>query len=396
MRSPDVLIIGAGVIGLSIAWSQAQQGARVLVIDPFPGMGCGASGAASGILLPPIGRRQQTIWGQRQHLAWQQWPVWRYAVESASGIDIGWMPCGALRFMAHRPRQLGPDQRWHADGRALEPVLAAIAPPYGALETPRGGHIQPLALLAALHAAVRSAGGQVQTTSIWRLIRLTACPAIVTAYTVDHQRICARLIVVAAGEQTAALVEPLGIRLSLTRDAGAILHVRQVPRPSRLICRERVTAAAKPDGTVVITGAHWGDVAPRLTLERLADLWEGATHALGDSGVVHGAWTGVRVRGPQGYPVIGRVDGVNLAIATGFGSQGYLLAPIVGTLLDTPLDPERLTTPVSSPSAALGAAHDGESGLGNGSTGVECDDAAQGIDTATMNASMEARNSGMT
>src|SRR5450432_362891 len=45
-----VLVIGGGVIGLSIAWRAAQQGMRVTVADPEPGQG--ASHAAAGMITP--------------------------------------------------------------------------------------------------------------------------------------------------------------------------------------------------------------------------------------------------------------------------------------------------------------------------------------------------------
>jgi len=48
--SADVLVVGGGVIGLSIAWRAAQRGLRVIVADPDPGSG--ASRAAAGMITP--------------------------------------------------------------------------------------------------------------------------------------------------------------------------------------------------------------------------------------------------------------------------------------------------------------------------------------------------------
>ncbi|MHB1718068.1 MAG: FAD-dependent oxidoreductase, partial [Acidimicrobiales bacterium] len=44
--SPDVVVVGGGVIGLSIAWRVAETGRRVVVVDPAPGRG--ATWAAAG------------------------------------------------------------------------------------------------------------------------------------------------------------------------------------------------------------------------------------------------------------------------------------------------------------------------------------------------------------
>ena len=49
-EAADVVIVGGGVIGLSVAWRAAQQGQRVLVADPRPGLG--ATHAAAGMLTP--------------------------------------------------------------------------------------------------------------------------------------------------------------------------------------------------------------------------------------------------------------------------------------------------------------------------------------------------------
>lgn len=51
MATADVTIYGAGVFGLSVAWSCLQRGARVRVIDPY-GVGAGASGGVVGALAP--------------------------------------------------------------------------------------------------------------------------------------------------------------------------------------------------------------------------------------------------------------------------------------------------------------------------------------------------------
>ncbi len=50
MSNPDVIIVGGGVIGLSIAWRCAQRGLAVTVVDPTPGSG--ASHTAAGMLAP--------------------------------------------------------------------------------------------------------------------------------------------------------------------------------------------------------------------------------------------------------------------------------------------------------------------------------------------------------
>src|SRR3954451_13877169 len=49
--SYDILVVGGGLIGLSIAWRAAQRGARVRVVDAGR-IGAGASHVAAGMLAP--------------------------------------------------------------------------------------------------------------------------------------------------------------------------------------------------------------------------------------------------------------------------------------------------------------------------------------------------------
>src|SRR5690349_20194555 len=86
--APAVVVIGAGVIGLSIAWRLAQRGAAVTVFDQG-GAGAGASHAAAGMLaicaeaepgeeaLVALGRASQALW-----------PAFAREVEDAAGAAI--------------------------------------------------------------------------------------------------------------------------------------------------------------------------------------------------------------------------------------------------------------------------------------------------------------------
>ena len=57
-RVVDVAVVGAGVIGLSVAWRAAQEGLTVAICDPEPARG--ASWAAAGMLAPTTEGR----WGE--------------------------------------------------------------------------------------------------------------------------------------------------------------------------------------------------------------------------------------------------------------------------------------------------------------------------------------------
>ncbi|MBA3736672.1 MAG: FAD-binding oxidoreductase [Actinobacteria bacterium] len=91
---PDVLVIGAGIVGLSIAYHLKERGASVIVLDRA-GIGAGASGVQPG------GVRQQ--WGTRVNclLARESMDYFSNVRERLQmRVDPGFRACGYL-FLAH-------------------------------------------------------------------------------------------------------------------------------------------------------------------------------------------------------------------------------------------------------------------------------------------------------
>src|SRR3954452_3104888 len=93
----DVLIIGGGVIGLSLAWDLAKHGLKVHVIDQGE-LGREASWAGAGIL--PAAKRwaAQHPYEQLCGLASELHPQWAAELKAATGIDNGYRCCGGLHL----------------------------------------------------------------------------------------------------------------------------------------------------------------------------------------------------------------------------------------------------------------------------------------------------------
>jgi len=93
--SPDVLVVGGGVIGLSSAWRLAQRGASVTVVDA--GLAGAASGVAAGMLAPVTEARL----GEEPLLAlnrasWARWPAFAAEVADVAGRPVGYRADGTL------------------------------------------------------------------------------------------------------------------------------------------------------------------------------------------------------------------------------------------------------------------------------------------------------------
>src|ERR1700760_4747898 len=96
--SADLLVIGGGAIGLSIAWRARASGMSVTVLERDT-LGSGTSSVAAGMLAPvaeaefgEAGRRALEL-GLRSAALW---PEFAADLEGASGIDLGLLPTSTL------------------------------------------------------------------------------------------------------------------------------------------------------------------------------------------------------------------------------------------------------------------------------------------------------------
>ena len=94
-HSVDVVVIGGGVIGLSVAWRAAGDGFSVAVCDPEPARG--ASSAAAGMLAPTTEARwgEEALHGLAQASA-ARWPAFAAELEDESGTEVGLRQEGTL------------------------------------------------------------------------------------------------------------------------------------------------------------------------------------------------------------------------------------------------------------------------------------------------------------
>ncbi|HEY6795843.1 MAG TPA: FAD-dependent oxidoreductase, partial [Kineosporiaceae bacterium] len=165
MRPYDVAVVGAGVIGQSIAWQCARRGLRVLVLDPAPGQG--ASRVAAGMLAPvaeaSFGEQELTT---LQVASLHRWPSFAAELTAASRLDIGYRTDGTLLIgLTHDDLQAVQRlQTYRQDlGLITQPVTGQAAREQEPLLNPRvcggtrapGDHqVDPRRLLRALTTAL--------------------------------------------------------------------------------------------------------------------------------------------------------------------------------------------------------------------------------------------------
>ena len=168
----DVTVMGAGIFGLSVAWSCLRRGARVRIVDPA-GVAAGASGGPVGALAPHVPER----WNAKKRFQFESLIMaerfWAEVAE-ASGLPTGYGRCGRLQPLADaralalaRARARQAAALWQ--GRARWEVVAAAPAGAWAPASPTGwlvrdslsARLDPPRAMAALAAALRTGGAEI-------------------------------------------------------------------------------------------------------------------------------------------------------------------------------------------------------------------------------------------
>ncbi|MGE5268711.1 MAG: glycine oxidase ThiO [Thiohalocapsa sp.] len=345
------MVVGAGVIGLGIAWRLAQAGCAVTVYDRGAA-GRGASWAAAGMLAAAV----ETEPGEERLLpltleSQRLWPDFARELEAAAGLSPEYRDEGTLVVALNRDdaaqlrhsyqfqKGLGLDLHWLSAGEArtrephLKPGIAA------AVWSPQDHQVENRCLGQALAAAARRAGVDIVEHCAVQEILTTAGRAggVVTAQGEDR----ADIIVLAAGAWSREIggispaylppVRPIkGQMLALQMDPAAPLlrHVLWLPRGCYLVPRL--------DGRLVI-GATVEERGfdERLTAGGLLALIEAAWRGVPaiEELPVAETWVGFRPGSRDDAPMLGPSGIDGLVVATGHHRNGILLTPVTAALV---------------------------------------------------------------
>ena len=335
-----VVVVGAGVIGLSIAWRAAAAGLQVTTVDEAPGSG--ASWAAAGMLAPVT----EVHYGEEDLLrlnltAAERYPEFVAELEDASGQDPGYRRCGmvavardaddvaALQDLFAFQRELGlrVERLTGGEVRALEPSLAPGA--RGGVLVEGDHQVDNRALVEALMAACERAGVS------HRAARVRALTDDGGVELTDGDVLEADVVVLCAGCWTNAIA-------GLPRDAlppvrpvkGQLLHLKGPSSPElvgRSIRGLDVYIVPRRDGRVVV-GATVEELGfdLRATAGGVFGLLRAAYELL--PGITELELTeisvGLRPGSPDNAPIIGPTSREGVVVATGHYRNGILLAPV--------------------------------------------------------------------
>ena len=349
MNTYDVVIVGGGIIGGSIAFELAQRNLRVAVLDRQELMH-EASWAAAGMLSPapdspaaipvvPLGRASLALY-----------PRFIDAVEEVSEIRTGYRTGGALEALFHgdAERELSTLVALHHGlGLACEPLRIEEAwemePALGrdaraAAFLPNEASVHPRSLASALLAASSAAGTELRPgVNVVSLIRdKKRCAGVKTA---SGETFSAGHVVVAAGCWTSQLSE-VALYAPTRPVRGQMVALRHVGKPlCRVLRSERGYIVPRdmvtPQNLVVgstIENVGYEKAVTSGGLEQILGAVNELAPSLAGAEILE-TWSGLRPGTPDQLPILGPTDVEGLTIATGHYRNGILLAPITAKLI---------------------------------------------------------------
>jgi D-amino-acid dehydrogenase len=352
----DTIVIGGGVVGASVAYHLAREGAKILLVDNrdvgrATDAGAGIIAAeTSGATLPPA-------WYPLSLQSGIYYPELIQALKEADAGDTGYSVCGELIvaadedeleayeqkkqvvFERQRQRGLPSDADLHEvspdEARDLFPPLKTVLK---ALYFRGCARVDGRLLAAAMLNAAHKHGLDEQNTRVDELLIENRR---IVGVRVGADRIYGGKVIIAGGAWSSAFGEQLGCAIYVEPQRGQILHMR-LDNPATgdwpvvdafhghyLVCW--------PDGRVVAgaTRETGTGFVPQTTIAGVREVIDEALRvAPGLSEAVLGEIrVGLRPRTIDSLPVMGGVPGVEgIYLATGHGASGLQLGPFSGKL----------------------------------------------------------------
>jgi glycine oxidase len=345
----DVVIVGGGIIGGSIALELARRNLRVIVFDRQELMH-EASWAAAGMLSPapdcpaaiplvPLARASLALY-----------PGFIDAIEESSEISTGYRTGGALEVFCHgdAERELSTLVALHhglglaceplplEEAQEMEPALGRDA--RAAAFLPDEASVNPRSLNAALLDASSMAGAELRPgANVVSLIKdKKRCAGVKTA---AGEAFSAGHIVIAAGCWTSQLPDaapyaptrPVRGQMVALRHAG--IPLRRVLRSERgyIVPRDHETPQNLVAGST-LENAGYEKAVTSGGLEEILGAVNELAPSLASAEILD-TWSGLRPGTPDQLPVLGPTDVEGLMIATGHYRNGILLAPVTAKLI---------------------------------------------------------------
>jgi glycine oxidase len=342
----DVIVVGGGLMGCSVAYRLAKDGAQVTVLErSIPG--AEASSAAAGILGPTVESFDDAFALQLGRRSRELHAELAEELDEHFGVDVGFRRCGVVKvaFSEAEQRELEEQaERLRVQGIRCEPWTreelvqeepSANPEALGALSISEDAQVEPKKLLSAVALGAEREGVTFRTGATVRAVDVQGGHA--RGVEIGRESLHADRVVVAAGSWT-TLVPGLPL------DSETIFPVRgqmlttqtRPPLFRRVVFGAGGYVVTRPDGRVLC-----GSTMERVGFQRgitfggMADVIAKATRIaprLRDA-PIESHWSSFRPGTPDGLPLVGETQVDGLFLASGHYRNGILLAPITAELI---------------------------------------------------------------
>jgi len=339
MKSSDVIIIGAGIIGLSLAIELRKKGVSVLIVErDEPGRE--ASHAAAG-MLADAGDEFPAPLVPLAHASARMYPEFVHEIEDESGGKVDLREHGTIVLSCHGEFPEGAEPVSTQRLKSLEPSIEASSLLLTAGENRAPSEIcagylhersvDPRELVAAALKAARHR--QVDISSGAEVKSLLVEGGRTIGVQTDKAKYTAQTVVNCAGAW-AGVIPPFEVPVKPVK--GQMLAVVEAPRLQHVIRSEKVYLVPRSDGRLLI-GSTLEDVGynKQTDVKTLQRLFEAAVELV--PGIAksrrHEAWAGLRPGTPDELPILGATAISGYFIAAGHYRDGILLAPVTAALM---------------------------------------------------------------
>ena len=344
--NPDVLIIGGGAIGLSLAYELSGRGTRVQVVDRgLPGQESSWAGAG---IIPAAGSGPfPHPYDQLTSLSHALHGRWSSQLLEETGIDNGFRRCGGL-YLARRHAEAehlaAVARQWSAQGLKVELLSSQelaehepqLAPPLGALRVPDESqlrnprHVRALAVACERRGVTISPGVEVGDF-------ITSGTRITGVRTADEV-LSAGQVVICGGAWSRLIAARLGVSIAVKPIRGQIVLLDRGSMPLRHVVNEGPRYLVPREDGRLLVGSTEEDVGfeKQNTSEGVRGLLDFAIELVPglSTARIERTWSGLRPGTADGLPYLGQTPGIdNLYVAAGHFRAGLTLSCITAVVI---------------------------------------------------------------
>jgi len=355
----DVVIIGGGAIGTSIAYHLAKRHIDVVLVEKDD-IASGTSGACDGFIFMQSKRPgihlQMALESAKmmERLSTELQRDIEY--ENTGGMIVvkSRQDMPEMRKLVERQRRLGLEVHLMDahEARRMEPCLSPdIA---GATYSPMDAQVNPMSLCFAFAEAAERMGAEVLTDT--EVTDISTTNGKVEGVLTSRSFIRANVVVNAAGAYAPVIAEMVGVDLPITPRRGQVLVAESVPQVLKrvMICSRYITSKfdsrqvqgslgvglaleqTRSGSLLIGSTREFVGYNRTVTPEGIRAILEHATALIpiiGELNIIR-SFAGLRPYTPDAMPILGKVVGIEgFIVAAGHEGDGIALSPITGFLI---------------------------------------------------------------